>query len=105
MGPAAADWAIDLSPITFAEYQLFIDDGRTRGENYAPDHWNSWEFLPRTANLPMVGARRSDANVFCSWLERGVGAGFKISLATPQEVMPLLDADTSLRHLRVLTDD
>ena len=104
IGPPAMEGTIDLSPITFAEYQLFVDAARTEGMNYAPDHWNGWQFVPGTGKMPIVGARKNDADAFCSWLERGVGAGFNISLATPQEVKPLWQADASLRNARLLTD-
>ncbi|NEQ26001.1 MAG: formylglycine-generating enzyme family protein, partial [Microcoleus sp. SIO2G3] len=59
---------IDMSYITCAEYQLFIDEKRPLGENRQPDHWTSDRFQPGEANQPITGVRASDAIAFCEWL-------------------------------------
>ncbi|MCY7276283.1 MAG: SUMF1/EgtB/PvdO family nonheme iron enzyme [Phormidesmis sp. CAN_BIN44] len=59
---------IDTSLITCAEYQLFIDDKRNKGENRQPDHWQDYRFLPGDAAQPIAGVRASDAEEFCQWL-------------------------------------
>jgi hypothetical protein len=59
---------IDMSYITCAEYQLFIDEKRSIGLNRQPDHWTSYRFNPGDANKPIAGVRASDAIEFCEWL-------------------------------------
>jgi hypothetical protein len=59
---------IDLSFITCAEYQLFIDDMLAKGKFYQPDHWEGQRFRPGNANKPITGLRASDAEMFCEWL-------------------------------------
>ena len=68
---------IDMSYITCAEYQLFIDEKQLEwrspgrfwsGESHQPDHWQSYRFAPGNANEPILGVRASDAIEFCRWL-------------------------------------
>jgi hypothetical protein len=59
---------IDDSLVTCAEYQLFIDEMREKGEYYQPDHWISYQFPAGQAHTPIVGVRYSDAVKFCGWL-------------------------------------
>ena len=59
---------IDKSLITCAEYQLFIDEMRTQGKYFQPDHWSSFQFLAGQSQLPILGIRPSDAKAFCVWL-------------------------------------
>jgi predicted nucleic acid-binding Zn-ribbon protein len=60
--------AIDMSYITCAEYQLFIDEKRESGEERQPDHWESYIFPSKDARKPITGVRASDAEAFCEWL-------------------------------------
>ena len=59
---------IDRSPVSHAEYQLFIDDMRAKGRYRQPDHWNKYEFPVGQGKMPVIGLRRSDAEDFCIWL-------------------------------------
>jgi hypothetical protein len=60
--------------ITCAEYQIFLDEQRTRGHCLQPDHWTSYRFLPGQGNAPVLGVRLSEAIAFCGWLtEREAG--------------------------------
>ncbi|MBV9688342.1 MAG: NACHT domain-containing protein [Ktedonobacteraceae bacterium] len=60
--------------ITCAEYQVFLDEQRARGQCLQPDHWTSYRFLPGQGNTPVLGVRLSDAIAFCGWLtERETG--------------------------------
>ena len=68
----------DRSPVTHAEYQLFIDEMRTQGKNRQPDHWDSYEFAPGSARTPVMGIRRSDAEEFCEWLSGRTGETFEL---------------------------
>jgi hypothetical protein len=74
---------IDMSYITCAEYQLFIDEKREAGENRQPDHWQSYRFPPGDAKKPITGVRASDAEEFCEWLnQQPFPLGFKYRLPT-----------------------
>src|SRR5271166_145491 len=59
------DRYVDASPVTRAEYQLFINDMSMQGEHRQPDHWETYQFIPGTGSAPVVGIRRSDAEEFC----------------------------------------
>jgi predicted NACHT family NTPase len=59
---------IDTGYVTCAEYQLFIDEKRSAGENRHPNNWTDDRFQPGNANEPIVGVQSSDAQEFCDWL-------------------------------------
>lgn len=62
------DHYLDTSPVSHAEYQLFIDESRNRSEFLQPEHWNSYVFPKGTGGLPIIGIRKRDAEAFCRWL-------------------------------------
>lgn len=80
---------IDESLVTCAEYQLFIDEMREQGKYYQPDHWNSYQFQEGMARLPVLGVRRSDAIIFCDWLNQQEYRMWKFRLPTGQEAIEL----------------
>ncbi|MBI3249183.1 MAG: NACHT domain-containing protein [Deltaproteobacteria bacterium] len=60
--------------VAHGEYQLFLDEQRTKGAYYQPDHWREHQFPAGQGHAPVVGVRPSDATAFCHWLaqrERG----------------------------------
>src|SRR5689334_611761 len=64
---------VDRSLITCAEYQLFLDEQRARGQFHQPDHWETISFPPGWGSTPILGVRFADATTFCTWLtERDV---------------------------------
>jgi len=78
---------IDMSYITCAEYQLFIDEKLKAGKHRQPDHWTSYRLLPGDAKKPIAGVRSSDAEEFCEWLNQQQSAqGFKYRVPTLAEV-------------------
>ena len=78
---------IDMSYITCAEYQLFIDEKLKADEHRQPDHWKSYRFPPGDAQKPITGVRSSDAEEFCEWLTQQQSAPiFKYRLPTVAEV-------------------
>jgi len=78
---------IDMSYITCAEYQLFIDQRLKADEHRQPDHWKSYRFPPGDAQKPITGVRSSDAKEFCEWLTQQQSAPiFKYRLPTRAEV-------------------
>ncbi|NET55997.1 MAG: SUMF1/EgtB/PvdO family nonheme iron enzyme [Symploca sp. SIO2E6] len=76
---------IDLSYITCAEYQLFIDEKRQVGENRQPAHWPDYRFPSGNAREPITGVRASDAQEFCEWLTQHSVLGFRYRLPTLTE--------------------
>jgi|GEM_PF-2801299 len=72
---------IDISYITCAEYQLFIDKRRDAGENFQPEHWITERFPSGFAREPVTGIRSSDAEAFCNWLtQQNYSIGYKYRL-------------------------
>jgi len=59
---------VDTSLITYAEYQLFLEEQHHRGYHYWPDQWNSNRFPPGQGLKPILGIQPSDAVAFCNWL-------------------------------------
>ncbi|NEP57840.1 MAG: formylglycine-generating enzyme family protein [Symploca sp. SIO2G7] len=77
---------IDLSYITCAEYQLFIDQKRQAGKNRQPDHWKNYRFPRGDSQKPITGVRASDAEEFCQWLTwQHFELGFRYRLPTLAE--------------------
>ncbi len=59
---------IDLTYISCAEYQLFLNEQRRDGDACPPDHWAKPHFPKGSALIPITGLRASDAIAFCRWL-------------------------------------
>ncbi len=59
---------IDLSFITCAEYQLFLDDMKAKGKYYQPEHWKEFHFPSGKAKDPVTGVCFEGAEAFCKWL-------------------------------------
>jgi hypothetical protein len=64
---------IDLTYLTCAEYQLFLDDMRAQGRYCQPDHWTDFTFARGQAREPVCGVRYEDAEGFCKWLNERQG--------------------------------
>ncbi len=56
---------IDNSYITYAEYQLFLDE---TGESRQPQHWQSKRFQSGDAKKTITGISWENALRFCAWL-------------------------------------
>jgi hypothetical protein len=82
---------IDLTHITCAEYQLFLDEMQAHGKCFHPDHWSSYKFPKGDALKPILGVRSGDAEAFCSWLTRREGGLVSYRLPNSEEAqsMPL----------------
>ena len=59
---------VDSSLVSNAEYQLFLNDMRTRNRCHQPDHWKSHHFNRGEGTKPIIGVRPTDAAAFCHWL-------------------------------------
>ena len=77
---------IDSSPITNAEYQLFLND-TVSGDRRRPDHWNANTFLRGHSLQAVVGVRFEDAVAFCAWLTEAQAGQYQYRLPTPEEEM------------------
>jgi energy-coupling factor transporter ATP-binding protein EcfA2 len=62
------DKYVDSTPITHAEYQIFLDEQLEWGKHHQPDHWLHYKFPAGQGQTPVVGIRPSDAVAFCDWL-------------------------------------
>lgn len=77
--------AIDLTYLTCAEYQLFLDDEVVEGNYYQPDHWVQRCFAKGDALSPVKGIRPEDAEAFCKWLTQRQGGNMRYRLPSPDE--------------------
>lgn len=59
---------IDLTYLTCAEYQIFLNEMRAQDEYYQPDHWTNFTFAKGQAREPVCGMRYEKAVEFCKWL-------------------------------------
>lgn len=94
------DHYLDTSPVTHAEYQLFLDEMCNRYEFRQPDHWESYQFAPGAGRTPIVGIRVEDAWAFCEWLNERISGEWEYSL--PMADIPAPDS-ASWRNLRFFT--
>ncbi len=62
------DRDVDTSPVSHAEYQLFVDESWSQGDSRQPEHWNHYEFVLGQGGTPVEGIRKEDAEAFCRWL-------------------------------------
>lgn len=62
------DVYVDTSPVSCAEYQLFLDDQSAQGHFYHPWHWHTASFEPGQGREPVLGVQPSDMQAFCNWL-------------------------------------
>jgi len=62
------DTYIDTSPISCAEYQLFLDDQSVRGQYYHPWHWFAASFQAGQGREPILGVQPLEVQAFCHWL-------------------------------------
>lgn len=60
---AVSDFYIMRSPVTNAQYALFVQATGHR----APRHWKNGVFDPTQADLPVVDVAFADALAFCQW--------------------------------------
>jgi hypothetical protein len=77
----------DPSPITNAEYQLFLDDLRLIGEYCQPLHWLDTSFSPRKGPEPVCGISAANAARFCRWLTTRDKSGWQYRLPADDEIL------------------
>lgn len=87
---------IDVEFISCAEYQLFLDEKRAKGEFYQPDHWLDYRFTKGSAEQPIMGMLAGDAKAFCEWLSQREQVEYRCpTLTEAREFMPV----TNLNYL------
>ena len=64
------DKYIDSAFITYAEYQIFLDEESAYANYYLPDHWTATRFPTGQGRAPIIGVRPLDGQAFCDWLTR-----------------------------------
>ena len=64
------DKYFDSSPVTQAEYQLFLEEEAIFANYHVPEHWRRNRFPPGGGRSPVVGVRPAGAQAFCEWLTR-----------------------------------
>jgi len=77
---------IDTTLITHAEYQLFLNEMRSQGKNYQPDHWADFTFPAGQGLQPVLGVRHSDAQAFCAWLSERMGGVWRYRLPNEKDL-------------------
>ncbi len=89
---------IDISLVTHAEYQLFLDQHYTQGKYLQPDHWNTLSFPSGQGKAPVLGVRYRDARAFCQWLSERDSGLWQYRLPNEKE-----SERVSFRKIRILT--
>jgi hypothetical protein len=95
---------IDDTLVTCAEYQLFIDEMRTQGKYYQPDHWSSYQHPAGQAHAPIFGVRFADAKSFCEWLTKRETNEWAFRLPTPTEAEQFMIIETIQAHVGYWTE-
>ena len=92
---------LDVSYISCAEYQLFIDEQPPAGGRCRqPDHWPGPRFAKGTALQPVAGIRADDAAEFCKWLtardqsRSGLSSRFRLPTTIETESNPVQPQST-----------
>jgi hypothetical protein len=85
---------VDATPVTHAEYQLFLDEAQPRGGYHQPTHWPGPRFRAGQGLTPIVGVRHLDAEAFCAWLNERTSGDWRYRLPRADErssSLPLAD--------------
>ena len=92
------------TPITWLEYQYFIDSLADTG-CIVPDHWHENIYPEGAERYSVAGIRYSDAERFCTWLNSEVQSAFRFRLPRSEEIDKALELtpDGTLRGLAYWT--
>jgi formylglycine-generating enzyme required for sulfatase activity len=71
---AVADFSIDETEVTNEDYVTFVENAGYK----APLNWKDGKFAPGTGKEPVVGVTWTDANAYCEWLSKQIGATVRL---------------------------
>ena len=78
---------IDNTPVTHAEYQLFLEEEAAYSTYHVPEHWQTNQFPTGDGRSPIVGVRPVAAEAFCEWLtRRDAGTQWQFRLPVAEEL-------------------
>lgn len=69
-----AAYAIGKSPITYREYQAFVQDSR----HPAPQGWTGSQYPAGKTDHPVVYVSWEDAQAYCAWLSQKTGKSYRL---------------------------
>ncbi len=71
---AVEPYAIAATEVTNGQYAEFVEDTK----HAAPNNWKENKFPVGTADEPVVGVTWADANDYCQWLSKKLGATVRL---------------------------
>lgn len=71
---AVADFFVGETEVTNAQYAAFL----AAAEYKAPVGWKDGKFAPRAADEPVSGIAWADADAYCDWLSKEIGATVRL---------------------------
>jgi hypothetical protein len=72
--------AVDVSLLTNAEYQLFINDALAQGKRHVPAHWSENHYPAGRGSLSVLGVSIKDVKAFCAWLTDLLNDGYHYTI-------------------------
>ncbi|MCB9423337.1 MAG: NACHT domain-containing protein [Ardenticatenaceae bacterium] len=93
------DKYIDSSPVTHAEYQLFLEEESVYANYHVPEHWKTEQFPKGDGRSPVVGVRPAGAEAFCEWLtRRDAGTQWRFRLPFAEELESITQQSQARGH-------
>lgn len=89
----SSDLHVDRTPISRAEYQLFITERSLANVEHQPDQWDYSHFKSSTGNEAISGIRPFDAIEFTEWLTTSQNSAWVYRLPTVEELKSVPDPD------------
>lgn len=89
---AVADFAIGETEVTIAQYAEFVQSAGHR----APTSWKNGKYPAGADDLPVVNVTWADANDYCAWLSKELGA--TVRLPNEAEWQRAARGDTSNKY-------
>ncbi|MGI8786274.1 MAG: formylglycine-generating enzyme family protein [Pyrinomonadaceae bacterium] len=71
---SVADFAIGETEVTNAQYAEFVEAAKHK----SPLDWKDGKFLPGTGDEPVTNITWADANDYCAWLSKELGATVRL---------------------------
>lgn len=68
----------DQHYITCAEYQRFLDEEKSSGNNYQPIHWANSRYTKGDELKPVTGVSAASAKRFCEWYSKRTNTRYRL---------------------------